>query len=230
MLGNAIVLVMILGLAAATALSSTYAMARVSIQRGAERYIQAGFSNGATVMRDSLAQQIAAGQLDPRALPSPMPSMTPVAPTPVCVSNATPCQYRVGESFVFDSVSSTQNNLETDVHVNEARIAGRITVSVLAPDSSVLATRTKTIVFRVTSVPPYVAPAGMRDETAESRTPGDDGGLPPATLSSACSRPAPGSADETLVRAQYYNDASGKCYDGSSWHSIQATPAPDAGW
>ena len=229
MLGNVMVLVAVLALAAVTAVSSTYAMARVTVVRGAERYVAVGFDNGVTVLRDSLAQQIASGALDPRALPSPMPSVSPLPPARVCMDSTKNCPYLVSETFAYVSASEIQSNLEADAHVNEARIAARISVSVLAPDLSPLVGRTKTVIFRVMSVPPYVAPAGNSDETSGVRDAGDDGGMPLAT-SAPCSSPQPGKVDETVVRAQYVNDATGKCFEGSSWRSQAASAATSPAW
>lgn len=229
MLGNVMVMVAILALAAITALSSTYAMARVTVVRSAERFVSVGFDNGVTALRDSLAQQIASGALDPRALPSPMPSVSPVPPARVCSDTAKSCPYLVSETFAYANASEVQSNLEADAHVNEARIAARISVSVLAPDLSPLVRRTKTVVFRVMSVPPYVAPAGNADETSGVRDTGDDGGMPLATAA-PCSSPQPAAVDETVVRAEYVNDATGKCFDGSTWRSAAGSAASTAGW
>ncbi|MBV9271520.1 MAG: hypothetical protein JO165_10515 [Candidatus Eremiobacteraeota bacterium] len=222
-------MVAVLALAALTAVTSTFAMTRIAIERGAERYIAVGYENGVSALRESLAQRITAGQLDPRALPSPIPAMTPIPPTAACASTTSPCPYRVSESFTFDPSTSAENNLESDAHVNEARISAHVTVSVLAPDSTVLVSRSKSVTLRITSVPPYVTPAGTRDATSLTPTLGDDGGLPPPTPSSACASAAPG-GDETVVRAQYYNDANGKCYDGSAWHSAPAARTSTTGW
>lgn len=222
MLANVIVAVALVALTVATSVSTTYAAARAMIHRNAQRYADAAFTGALGDARDQIAARIAAGQA--------MPAFTPSPPQPACGSGAASCAFFVSESIALASSASAGSNLEADANVNEGRIVADVTVSVSTADGTVLARREKRAILRTFLTPPYAVIGGARDGssdlTAQSAE-GDDGGLPPGTATSAC---APAATDETVVRAEYYNDVSGACTDASAWRSQPAPGASPSAW
>lgn len=227
MLGNALVFVAIIAIAVATAVSSTYAAARATLHRTAERYVAVGYANALADVRNALATQIATGQYNAGALPA----FTPSPPQPVCPASSGACSFYATETVTLSAASAQANNLEADGHVNEGRVSAHIAVTILAPDRTALAARMENVTLRTSNTPPYVAIGGARDGSvdgvATDGTDTDDGGLPPGTATSACNVQT---IDETVVRAEYYNDATGKCMDASTWQSKPAALSAPAPW
>jgi len=221
MLANAAVIAAIIALTVATTVSATYAAARAVIHRTAVRYADAAFGAALGSVRDEIAASISAGQA--------LPAFTPSPPQPACVSARPACAYYVSRSVSLETSASIDSNLEADANVNENRVVADITVSIMTPDRTVLAIREKRAMLRTFHTPPYAVIAGARDgssDLAARQEQGDDGGLPPSATNSACS---PSTTDETVVRAEYYNDASGACTDESTWRSQPgSSPTPSA--
>ncbi|MDQ2872394.1 MAG: hypothetical protein M3R35_04615 [Candidatus Eremiobacteraeota bacterium] len=222
MFANALFVIAIISLTVTSVLTAGLAMTRASIARTAQNYLAAGYERSALATRDTIAGALRSGAIDARAL-APLPVLVP-APR-ACANAASPCSFFTDARATFINTvdvapvsvtgppcdGTTTNcgaNLESNTAVNEGRIAARITVDVTAPDGTLLATRTKTAIFRTFAVPPYVTIAGSRDATFEAgnASEGDDGGLMPQS-----------SADETVVRVRYHNDATGAVSDGSRW-------------
>lgn len=217
MLANAAVIAAIVALTVATTVSATYAAARAAIHHTALRYADAAFGAALGNARDEIAASIAAGQT--------LPAFTPSPPQPACANVRPACAYYVSRSVRLETTVSAGSNLEADANVNENRMTADITVSILTSDGTVLAVREKRAVLRTFKTPPFAVIAGTRDGSLDliaTAAQGDDGGLPPSAKNSAC---APSGTDETVVRAEYYNDASGACTDESTWRS-QPGPAP----
>lgn len=221
MLANAVVIAAIIALTVATTVCATYAAARASIHRTALRYADAAFGAALGNVRDEIATSMSTG--------GPLPAFTPSPPQPACPTARPPCAYYVKRSVLLEAPASAGSNLEADANVNENRVAADIAVSILTPDGTVLAVREKRATLRTFQTPPYATISGTRDDSSGLAAPsgqGDDGGLPPSAENSACS---PSTTDETVVRAEYYNDASGACTDASSWRSQPgSSPTPSA--
>lgn len=222
MLANVAVIAAIVALAVTTSVSATYAAAKAVIHRNAERYADAAFADALANVRDRIASNIAAGE--------PMPSFTPSPPQPVCGPNDASCAYYASSNVTLETSAAITSNMEADANVSEDRITADIVVTILAPDRTILSVREKRTSLRTLRTPPYAVIAGARDATADftaQPVEGDDGGLPPSAPNSACS---PSTNDETLVRAQYYNDASGACTDESTWKSQPGTARGAPQW
>lgn len=221
MLANAVVVAAIIALTITGTVSATYAAARAAIHRTALRYADAAFGAALGNARDEIAASIAAS----RALPA----FTPSPPQPACAGARPACAYYVSRSISLETTPSAAGNLEADANVNENRVAANITVTILTPDGTALAVREKRAILRTFQTPPYAVIAGTSDgssDLAARASQGDDGGLPPSAENSACT---PSTTDETVVRAEYYNDASGACTDASTWRSQPgSSPTPSA--
>jgi len=225
-LANALVCVALIAFAANTILSAGLLSARASVHRLAQTYLNQEYQRAL----DSLQAGVAAyGQ---SALVSPLPSFTPL-PT-LCVDARTPCGFSGTASITLmrddiaaapapcDTALACADNEQANVYVSERRLTARISVTVRAGDSSILAMRDADLTLRVMNAPPYVAIVGASyrsiDAIPSGEPAGEDAGRPPAT-SNPCAAGSPGSADDTVVRVAYENAQSGACSDGSAWRT-----------
>lgn len=224
MLANTLFYVALIALAASTVLSAGAAMTRMTILRLSQSALGSGYQRAAAALQQRLSSEIAM-----HGFPSPLPSFTPLPQA--CADAGSPCKYKTdatialtqpgAEAFsaVCDpSASNCAPNEEANAYVDERRLSARITVTVSAPDGSILAVRSGEAILRTFSVPPYVAIAGSRDGSFDgftaARAPGDDGGMLPATPD-PCASAAP--TEDTAVRVAYRNTVTNACSNGSAW-------------
>lgn len=200
MFAQALLTLALVAFVVSTMLSAGLLHARMSVHRLAQSYLKQGYQRAV----DALLA-------DPSATLGPLPAL--------CVDTSVPCHFTTEATIAFASPAPFYNR-QGNLYVNEDRIGAQITVTVRALDGTALASRTSTVMLRVTTSPPYAAIAGARDQTFGNAAPaglaGDDGGLPPATAN-PCSSAPQGTSDNTVVRVAYQNAQTGACIDGSVW-------------
>ncbi|MGZ3510057.1 MAG: hypothetical protein ACXWNJ_17075 [Vulcanimicrobiaceae bacterium] len=236
MFANALVIVAVIVLATATILSAGLAMTRAQVHRIAQQYLAAGYERAATVTRDTLADALRNGRIDPSA-PASLPAISPLPSQ--CATSSSPCAFFTDATVTLAAPAAPSANLESNAAINEGRLTATVAVDVTAADGTRLATRTQTVALRTFAVPPYVTIAGALDASVDGAggtAAGDDGGLPPQTPLSTCPTPAPSSVpsssapDETVVRVQYHDDANGACMDGSLWQGKSSSANDPLPW
>lgn len=238
MLLNTLFFVALLTVATFTFLSAGLAMTRMTAARMVQTYVTTGYQHAAASLERTIANEIQSG-----GLPDPLPSFTPLP----AVCAGTGCAYKTMASIAVSKIGSpagaqcdaSQSNCaaneQANPHVDETRVFARISVTVTTADGTPVAMRADDLVLRTIAVPPYVLPAGARDDTFAAApaddSPGDDGGVPAATPN-PCARATPGAADDTSIRVAYRNAATNACTDGSSWRSSPYTVrgAAPSGW
>jgi hypothetical protein len=234
---NAAFFSMLVTLLTLAALTSGIAMTRMTIHRLSEDALAAGYQRAADALRQTLQTRLQNG---PMTLP--LPTVAPIAPA--CAQSPGTC-YQTAATVTLrtlaasaascdPALSNCARNVETNPYVGEQRLAARITVTVSAPDGTVLAARSTDNAVRTLQVPPYVILTGSVDGTFDgtgAAAAGDDGGTLPATPNPCGTAPL-GSSDDTVVRVAYRNVQSNACSDGSVWQNAPYDapgPAP-AGW
>lgn len=214
-------------------------MTRMTILRLSQSALASGYQRAAAALQQRLTAEIITN-----GFPSPLPSFTPLPPA--CAGSAQPCRYRTGATIALTQpaaetfaaacnpyASNCAANEEANTYVDEHRLSARITVTVTAPDGTLIAARAGGVILRTFSVPPYVAIAGSRDGSFDgfmtARAPGDDGGVLPATPDPCAAASA---SSDTVVRVAYRNAVTNACSNGSAWRdgSYSVDGGSPAGW
>ncbi len=241
MLANSLLSVCLLLVITTTFLSAGLAMTRATVSRMAQTYAVNGYERALGVLQQTLANELQQGPL-----PSPLPSIAPLAAA--CADSGAACRYKSAATIAFTQTSSPaptatcdagQTNCargeQANAYVDENRVNARITVTVTAADGTALVTRSANVALRTMRVPPYVALTSAKDGAFDAlpagTAAGDDGGSAPATPN-PCAADSPGVADDTAVRVAYRNAVSSACSAGNTWRteSYSTSAGAAAGW